>query len=134
MAVNAFLIHKTKGKIGGKLGSQTILIMNTTGRKSGKHYQTPIAYFKVDDSYYVIGSNWGMEKNASWYYNIKQQPDISIEVEGKTLSVHAREVTGDEYHKLWENAVNHHPDYLHYKEMTARHIPIIVFDVKPQAD
>jgi deazaflavin-dependent oxidoreductase (nitroreductase family) len=130
MSINTFLIHASKGKIGGKLGKQTILVMHTIGRKTGKKYSTPIAYFKVENGYYVIASNWGQEKNAAWYYNLKQQPDITIEVEGLNLSVHSQEAAGEEYDRLWANAVSHHPDYLHYKEMTARHIPIIVFEVQ----
>jgi deazaflavin-dependent oxidoreductase (nitroreductase family) len=128
MQVNTFLIHASKGKIGAQLGKQTILLMHTMGRKSGKQYTTPIAYFTTGSGYYVIGSNWGQEKNASWYYNLKQTPDMMIEVSGKSIAVRAREAVGAEYEQLWQNAVNHHPDYLHYKEMTSRHIPIIVFD------
>ena len=128
MAINSFLIHASKGRIGSHLGTQTILIMHPIGRKTGKRYTIPIAYFKIGEAYYVIGSNWGQEQNASWYYNLKKDPEIKIEVDGKELSVLAREAVGDEYDRLWENAVNHHAGYLHYKEMTSRHIPIMVFE------
>jgi F420H(2)-dependent quinone reductase len=128
MKVNTFLIQKSRGKIGTKLGTQRILLMYTLGRKTGKSYTTPIAFFTVGDSYYVVGSNWGQQQNAAWYYNLMNHPNIMIEVNGKKISVLAREVTGAEYDRLWQNAVNHHHDYLHYKEMTPRHIPIIVFD------
>jgi F420H(2)-dependent quinone reductase len=130
MGINSFLIHISKGKLGGKLGTQTILVIHYTGRKSGKKYNVPIAYFKTEGSYFVVASNWGQEKNAAWYYNLKHQPDVTIEVEGQTKSVHAREALGEEYEKLLAVAVNRHPDYLHYKEMTSRHIPIVVFEIK----
>jgi deazaflavin-dependent oxidoreductase (nitroreductase family) len=129
MSFNTFLIRISKGKIGGQLGHQKILVMNTIGRLTGKKYATPIAYFPINNGYYVIASNWGQDKNASWYYNLKHQPDITIEVNGHTIPVHAREVVDQEYADLCANAVNHHPDYLHYKEMTSRHIPIIIFEV-----
>jgi F420H(2)-dependent quinone reductase len=129
MGINSFLIHASRGKIGAQLGTQQILLMYTVGRKTGKSYTTPIAYFTVANSYYVIGSNWGQENNASWYYNLKKQPDLTIEVNGRQIKVQAREAVGEDYDKLWENAVERHPDYLHYKEMTSRHIPIVVFDV-----
>ena len=128
MSTNTFLIHASRGKIGSHLGKQTILLMHTTGRKTGKHYTTPIAYFPVGSGYYVIASNWGQEKNAAWYYNLKKQPDMTIEVSGKTIEVTAREAQGEEYQRLCANAIAHHPDYNHYKEMTSRHIPIIVFE------
>ncbi len=128
MGFNTFLIHVSHGKIGSRLGKQTILLMHTTGRKSGKSYITPIAYFSEGSGYYVIASNWGQEKNAAWYYNLKQQPDITIEVNGESIPVRAREADGEEYARLWANAVAHHPDYDHYKQMTTRHIPIVVFE------
>lgn len=128
MGINSFMIHASKGKIGSRLGKQTILLMHTIGRKTGKQHTTPIAYFTVGDTYYVIGSNWGQKKNAAWYYNLKKQPVIKIEVDGKVILVQTREAQAEEYNRLWENAVTHHPDYLHYKEMTSRHIPIMVFE------
>jgi len=78
----------------------------------------------MDNGYFVVASNWGQEKNAVWYF----KPNVIIEMKGKTLPVIAREAEGDEYAKLWATAVSRHPDYLHYKEMTARHIPIMVFE------
>jgi deazaflavin-dependent oxidoreductase (nitroreductase family) len=128
MGINSFMIHTSHGKIGTHLGKQTILLMYTVGRKTGKLYTTPIAYFPIENSFYVIASNWGQEKNAAWYYNLKQQSEIKIEVEGKLLPVRSREAEGEEYDRLWADAVSHHADYNHYKEMTNRHIPIIVFD------
>lgn len=127
MRFNSLIIHASKGRLGAKLGKQTILLMHTVGRKSGKKYTTPIAYFTIENSYYVIGSNWGQEKNASWYFNLKENPNLTIEVKGREIPVHAREAEGDEYEQLWAEAVARHPDYLHYKAMTTRHIPIIVF-------
>lgn len=129
MSVNSFMIHVSKGKIGGKLGTQTILVIHYVGRKTGKRYNVPIAYFKTETGYFVIASNWGQEKNAAWYFNLKHQPQVTIEVEGKTLAVVAREAEGEEYDRLWAIAVSRHPDYLHYKEMTTRHIPIMVFEM-----
>jgi deazaflavin-dependent oxidoreductase (nitroreductase family) len=132
MGINSFLIHASKGKIGAQLGKQTILLMHTVGRRSGKRYTTPIAYFSMDGSYYVIGSNWGQPQNAGWYYNLKEQPELTIEVDGRELAVISHEADGEEYDRLWANAVERHPDYLHYKEMTSRHIPIVVFEpIKP---
>jgi len=128
MRINTFFIQTSKGKIGSQLGTQKILVMHTFGRKTGKEYEVPIAYFTTNNGYYVVGSNWGQEKNAAWYYNLKHQPEVSVEIEGANIKVRAREAVGEEYDRLWQNAVNRHEDYLRYKEMTARHIPIIVFD------
>jgi deazaflavin-dependent oxidoreductase (nitroreductase family) len=131
MGVSTFLIHISRGKVGSRLGKQTILLMHTTGRKTGKNYITPIAYFTTGSSFYVIASNWGQPHNAAWYYNLQTQPETVIEVNGRTIPVRAREAQTQEYDSLWANAVSHHPDYNQYKAQTSRHIPIIVFDPKP---
>jgi deazaflavin-dependent oxidoreductase (nitroreductase family) len=127
-AFNAFLIRISGGKVGGKLGSQTILLLHSVGRKSGKHYTTPIAYFQVDEIYFVIASNWGRDANAAWYFNLQANPSTSIEVDGKNIPVLARDAQGQEYTRLWKYAVEHHPPYQDYKKMTRREIPIVVFE------
>jgi deazaflavin-dependent oxidoreductase (nitroreductase family) len=131
MAINTFSIRVTRGRFGSQLGTQTILLLHNTGRRSGRHLITPIAYFQTDDFYFLIGSNWGKEQNAGWYYNLQAQPCTTIEVKGRKIPVEASEAKGPQYERLWQFAVEHHPPYLHYKEMTKRHIPIVV--LKPVA-
>ena len=127
MGVNVFFIRISRGRLGGKLGTQTILLLHTVGRKSGQARSTPIAYFFLDGFYFVVGSNWGKPGNAAWFYNLKARPQAEIQVGGKRLAVLAAEAQGAEYTRLWEYAVAHHPPYARYKEMTDRHIPIVVF-------
>lgn len=128
MKGNTFLIRISHGRIGSKLGTQAILLMHNHGRKSGKDYITPIAYFPINYGYYVIASNWGKPNNAAWYYNLLAQPRTIIEVKGHSIAVLAREAAGEEYETLWQNAVSHHPPYNKYKDQASRHIPIIVFE------
>jgi len=126
MAINVFTIRLSRGRIGSQLGTQTILLLHTTGRRSGRHVVTPIAYFQTDGFYFLIGSNWGKEQNAGWYYNLMALPRTIIEIKGKKIPVEASHAEGPEYDRLWKYAIEHHPPYLHYKEMTSRHIPIVV--------
>ena len=132
MSLNTFAIRLSHGRIGSRLGTQTILLLHSRGHKSGKQFVTPIAYFFLDGFYFLIGSNWGKEHNAGWYYNLLAQPRTTIEVKGRTISVQAEPAEGLQYDRLWEYAVQHHPPYLHYKEMTQRHIPIVL--LKPVAE
>jgi deazaflavin-dependent oxidoreductase (nitroreductase family) len=127
MALNTFLIRVSGGRIGSQLGTQTILLLHNVGRKSGKEYVTPIAYFHLDSFYFIVASNWGKQKNAAWVYNLNAQPRTTIEVRGKTIPVEAAQAEGSEYERLWQYAIEHHPPYLDYQKMTMRHIPIIVF-------
>ena len=128
MSINAFLIHISRGRIGSKLGTQTILLLHTTGRKSGQERVIPIAYFDYEGKYLIVASNWGKDKNAEWYLNLKHQPRAALEVKGKRIEVQSREATGEEYDRLWNFATEKHPPYLDYQKMTTRHIPIMVFE------
>jgi deazaflavin-dependent oxidoreductase (nitroreductase family) len=126
MAMNIFAIRISRGRIGSRLSTQTILLLHSYGKRSGRHFVTPIAYFFTDGFYFLVGSNWGKEHNAGWYHNLLARPLTTIEVRGKTIPVEARPAEGAQYYLLWKYAVEHHPPYLHYKEMTSRHIPIMV--------
>ena len=127
MALNTFLIRISNGRIGSTLGTQTILLLHTVGRKSGKQYETPIAYFYHEGQYLIVASNWGKDKQADWFLNLKENPRTTIGVKGKTIPVEAREAQGEEYDRLWKFATEKHPPYLTYQSMTTRHIPIMVF-------
>ena len=128
MSFNAFLLRASHGRIGNKLGTQTVLILHTLGRKSGQDRAIPIAYFNYLDKYLIVASNWGRAKNADWYLNLKHDPHAMLEVKGKTIAMIAREAQGEEYDRLWKFVTEHHPPYLDYQKTAMRHIPIMVFE------
>jgi F420H(2)-dependent quinone reductase len=132
MAANVLVIRLSHGQLGSQLSTQTILLLHSRGHKSSKQYVTPIAYFQTDGFYFVVGSNWGKQQNAGWFHNLMAEPHTIIEVKGKKIPVEAHQAEGPEYERLWKHATEHHPPYLHYKEMTSRHIPIIVLQPKNQ--
>jgi F420H(2)-dependent quinone reductase len=128
MSINSFLLRISRGRIGSKLGTQTILLLYTTGRKSGQEHIIPIAYFDYESKYLIVASNWGKDQNADWYLNLKKQPRAALEVKGKRIEVQSREAVGEEYDRLWKFAIKKHPPYLGYQKMRTRHIPIMVFE------
>jgi len=128
MSFNSFILRLSRGRIGGKLGTQTILLLHTTGRKSGQERVIPIAYFDYEGKYLIVASNWGKDHQADWYLNLKKQPRSALEVKGKRIEVQSREAMGEEYDRLWKFATEKHPPYLNYQKMTTRHIPIIIFE------
>jgi deazaflavin-dependent oxidoreductase (nitroreductase family) len=128
MAFNTFLIHISGGRVGSQLAGQTVLILHTIGRKSGQPRAIPISYFRDGENFFVIGSNWGQKKHAGWYFNLKSEPQASLELAGKKIPVLARDAEGDEYARLWKAAVARYPGYEDYQKTAARHIPIVVFE------
>jgi deazaflavin-dependent oxidoreductase (nitroreductase family) len=128
MSVNSLILHLTRGRLGGRLGTQTILILHTIGRTSGRERITPIAFFQYEGKYLLVGSNWGKDKNADWYLNLMKRPLAKIEIQGGLLLARTREAHGEEYDRLWKFVTERHPPYLDYQKMTTRHIPIIVIE------
>ena len=129
MDINAFLIRISHGRIGSKLGTQTILLLETVGRKTGRPRVIPIAYFFHEGKYLIVASNWGKDKDADWYLNLLKTPRAKLTVNGKTIPVESHAAQGDEYDRLWKFATKKHPPYLNYQKMTPRHIPIVAFKV-----
>lgn len=127
MAFNKFLIRISGGRMGTQMRTQRVFILHTIGRKTGQQRAVPISYFSDGDSFFVVGSNWGQKKNASWYFNLKENPHATLEVSGEKISVVAHEAEGDEYARLWQIAVEKNPPYEEYKKNAGRHLPIIVF-------
>lgn len=127
MSFNAWLLTISKGRLGNKLGKQTILLLQTTGRKSGKEHVIPIAYFEKAGQYLIVASNWGREQHANWYLNLKHNPRAVLGIRGQQLPVTAHEALGEEYQALWQFVTERHPPYLAYQRMTRRTIPIMVF-------
>ena len=128
MDLNAFLIRISNGRIGGRLGAQTILLLETIVRKTGQPRTIPIAYFFHEGKYLIVASNWGKDRDAYWYLNLLKNPRAKLTVNGKTIPVESHAAQGDEYVRLWKFATEKHPPYLNYQKMTTRHIPIVVFD------
>ena len=125
-ALNGFLIRVSNGRVGGRLGTQSILLLQTTGRKTGRPRSVPVAYFKHEGNYLLVGSNWGRDRHADWYLNLLRESHGMVLVDGRRFSIVARDADGAEYAGLWAYVTERHAQYLKYQEITARRIPIMV--------
>ena len=124
LKIHVFLYRYTKGKIGGKLGNNHILLLNTVGRKSDKSYTTPLVCVRDGGTYVIIASNGGADRHPGWYYNLRAQEETVIEVMGKIITVTAEELTGGERDRLWQQIVVDHPQFADYQKKTNRPIPL----------
>jgi len=123
---NAFLLRATGGRLGGQLGRQSILILTTTGRRSGQPRATPLSYYRDGTGYLVVASNWGKDVPPDWLLNLQKQPHGAIVVNGRRLPVAARLAEGDEQTRLWKLATEHNGQFLKYQQQTARQIAVVV--------
>lgn len=110
----------------------TILLLHTTGRKSGKAFTHPLIYRDKsesgDDGYLIVASKGGDPNPPEWYLNLEADPDIEIQVRDEKFPVHARTATADEKPALWDRMVEVWPDYTGYQQKTDRDIPVVVLE------
>src|SRR5713226_632694 len=91
----------TGGKVGGKLGKMPMLLLTTTGRKSGQPRTQPLSYTQAGDGYAVIASKGGAATDPLWYQNLKANPLAEVTVGSETRKVRARDAEGEERERLW---------------------------------
>ncbi len=125
-AANVFIFRATKGRLGSQLGRQSVLLLKTVGRKSGKSYLTTVTYFRDGTDYLLVGSNWGKEYHPDWLLNLMQHPVTTIQVGGKTIMVEARQAQEDEYRRLWQLVIRKNEQYIQYQGYMRRRIPIVI--------
>jgi deazaflavin-dependent oxidoreductase (nitroreductase family) len=126
MVLNVFFYRLTNGRLGSTMNGQSVLLLHTTGRKSGKTYITPTNYFRDGANYILVASNWGKDKQPAWYWNLMHQKTAAIQVKDQSLQVSAREAVGDEYRRLWQYVTSKNEYYVRYQKQTIRQIPVVV--------
>ena len=84
------------------MGGQPVLLLQTTGRHSGRTRTTPVQYLADGDTFVVVASNYGAARPPAWYINLRADPPAQIDVGGRRVDVRAQEVTGHERAELWQ--------------------------------
>jgi F420H(2)-dependent quinone reductase len=126
MGLHVFIYRLTSGKLGGSMGKFKVLILTTKGRKSGKILSNPVGYFERNGKYIIVASNGGADKNPSWYYNIKGNPnDVTIQVNEKIMKVTPEIVLGEQRKPVYEWIASIAPNFGDYEKKTTREIPLV---------
>jgi len=122
------LYRLSGGRIGGKFGSAPVLLLTTTGRKSGRPRTQPLLYTRAGDGYAVIASKGGSPSHPLWYRNLQATPAAAVTVGRETRRVRARDAEGEEREELWRAMTGLYAGYDRYAEKTSRQIPVVVLD------
>ena len=125
-ALNKCLYRATGGVIGGRFGKANILLLTTTGRKSGRKRTTPLLYLKDGDDFVLIASNAGDDRNPGWWVNLKADPHGRVQVGWAKTSVTARQASAEEKARLWPRITDVYPGYDEYTTRTTREIPVVL--------
>ncbi|MFI5029048.1 MAG: nitroreductase family deazaflavin-dependent oxidoreductase [Solirubrobacterales bacterium] len=126
--LNVPVYRATGGRIGGKVGKAPVLLLTTTGRKSGQPRTAPVVYLADGERLVVIGSNAGHTRTPAWSLNLKANPDAEVEVGRDRRPVRARVAEGEERAGLWRKHNNQYSGFDEYEERTDRDIAVFVLD------
>lgn len=126
MAFQVWMYRITKGKLGGRMRGFRVLLLTTTGRKSGKPFTTPLGLFENKSGYIIVASNGGQRTNPAWYYNLKSNPQVKIQVLDRVIPATAEVLTGEARAEAWRQVITTAPMYAGYEKRTKREIPLIL--------
>ena len=107
------------------MNGNPLLLLTTTGRKTGLPRTTPLMYVHKDNEYLIAASAGGADQNPTWLSNLNNKPEATIEVNGKPIKVKAIITSGDERDQLYENFKALGSNFVEYEKKTTRKIPVV---------
>ena len=106
-----------------------VLILTTTGAKTGAPREIPLAFSKDNGNYVVVASKGGAPTNPAWYHNLRANPIVKVEALGETFGARARVIEGEQdYERLYREHARKMPGFNEYRQRTSRRIPVIVLE------
>jgi deazaflavin-dependent oxidoreductase (nitroreductase family) len=128
--VHRFVLRATRGRLGGRLGDLKLLLLETTGNKSGRLRSVALSHLERGGWYFVVASYAGEDRDPAWAKNLRAQPKARVTVAGRSFPVVARILDGEERDAMFGRFVEADAAYGEYSERTAREIP--VFELRPE--
>lgn len=118
------------GNVGGPFEGAPVLLLHTTGAKSGQERVNPVMYQRVGDAYAVFASKGGAPTNPDWYHNVLAHRDVTAEIGTDTVRLRARVAEGDERERIWSTQKERYPGFADYDSKTSRQIPVVILERK----
>lgn len=126
--LNVPLYRLSGGRLFGRIGQAPVLLLTTTGRKSGQPRTAPVVYLADGERYVVIGSNAGNDRVPAWSLNLEAKPEAEVEVGRKRIAVRARVAAGEERADLWRKSNEQYAGFDDYEARTTRDISLFVLE------
>ena len=123
---HAAIYRASGGKVAGRMFNSPVLLLITTGRKTGRERTNPLLYLQDGENLVVVASVGGAPKHPGWYWNLKANPEARVQIKDRTLRVSADEAKDEEKRRLWRRVVEMYPPYEDYQRRTQREIPVFV--------
>ena len=116
------------GKVTGQFADRPVLLLTSTGAKSGRAYTTPVVYTKDGERLVVIASKGGAPTNPDWYHNLMAHPTATVELGSEPFQVKATAAAGMERERLFKRQAEQMPNFAEYQKKTTRQIPVIILE------
>jgi len=118
------------GRVGGQFEGAPLLLLHTTGARSGQQRVSPVMYLPDGERMVIFASKAGAPTNPAWYHNLLANPTVTIEVGSETVDATAVVTTGGERERLFDRQAGLHPQFAEYAQKTTRQIPVIALERK----
>lgn len=122
------LYEVSRGLVGERLGPARFLLLRTRGRRSGRTRTAALLYVEAGQGYAVIGSKGGADGHPAWFLNLRDNPDVEVQVGRRRRRARARVAAGAERERLWRQATRVWPQYERYQSRTSREIPVVLLE------
>ncbi len=119
---------ETEGADGHLWRGAPTLVLTTLGRRSGRPRRLALIYGQDGDRYVVVASKGGSDRHPAWYLNLRDHPEVRVQVRGDRFRATARTATPEERQALWPRMVAIWPDYDAYQAKTDREIPLVILE------
>ncbi|HXX48491.1 MAG TPA: nitroreductase family deazaflavin-dependent oxidoreductase [Myxococcota bacterium] len=126
IAAHGALYALSDGRIGGRMGNLRILLLTTTGRRSGRARTVPLVFFEDGERLVVIASKGGAPRDPLWWENLQKHPEAVVQIGGEKRAMRARLASPEERARLWPRIKRENPAYAEYEKRTAREIPVVL--------
>ena len=121
--------RQNDGKVRGWSNIAPILLLHTTGARTGAERVSPLVSMPLENGWAVFASKGGADENPAWFHNVLAHPEVTIEIGTDEVPVRAREAKGDEYDRIWSRQKAMMPNFAEYERRTKRErIPVIVLE------
>jgi deazaflavin-dependent oxidoreductase (nitroreductase family) len=116
------------GKVGGYFEGSPMMLLTTTGAKSGQPRLAPLVYTTDNGRLVVIASKGGAPTNPDWYHNLRANPEVTVEIGTESFPARASVLEGEERQRLFDQMAAQMPGFAEYQENTTRQLPVIVLE------
>jgi deazaflavin-dependent oxidoreductase (nitroreductase family) len=128
--LNVPVYRLSGGRIGGKVGNGPVLLLTTTGRKSGQQRTAPVLYLADGERFVVINTNAGNEKTPAWSLNLRANPEAEVEIGRRRVPIRARLAEGEERADLWRRHMEQYEGWDFYESQLDREVGVFVLELR----